>query len=463
MRFCQVCNLTSRKGSITMSMYEDRIKRINKEIASLEDKIAKELDTQSKNHKSISSVDKSITKSTSITSARQKDRKINNLQDGIAKAQSNIAKLRNTLASKRSDLSTAEDRLRKEQEKQDDKRRKTELEHEKKLTREARARQQILPATPELRQFTESVELSGGQDKEHDVFIAHASEDKKDFVEPLAHLLREIGLNVWYDDFTLRYGLSLRQQIDKGILNSRRGVVVISHAFFSKDWPQTEFDGMMSIQMDDGTPFVFPIWHDIGKADVAKRSPTLAGIFAASTSVLDIEQMAAAVAESVPGFEPRSLDEPEINVEASELDAEERTLLRGLMNINRRIFKYWYDVAHNYWFEGASAWERPVDPEDALANAQNAKDYEDLVEARDEIGVFASDEILKLADSMAERIGNCQKRLLYEVQRYGISDPKAQGPLWREAQAGTRETFKSQNTEAFYLSLQEHIREQLKR
>lgn len=448
---------------MTMSMYEGRIKRLSREIASLEDKIAKELNVQSKNQKSISLVAKSITKNTSVASARQKDGKINNLQDGIAKAQSNVAKLRKTLASKRSDLSTAEDRFRKEQEKHDDKRRKTELEHEKKLTREARDRQQILPAIPELRQFTENVELTEGQDKEYDVFIAHASEDKKDFVEPLARLLREIGLNVWYDDFALRYGLSLRQQIDKGILNSRRGVVVISHAFFSKQWPQAELDGMMSIEMGDGTPFIFPIWHDIGKDDVAKRSPTLSGIFAASTSALDIEQMAAAVAESVPGFESKSLNEPEIDVAASELDAEERTLLRGLMNINRRIFKYWYNVAHNYWFEGASAWERPVDPEDALANARDAKDYDDLVEARDEIEVFASDEILELADSMAERIGSCQKRLLYEVQRYGISDPKAQGPLWREAQAEVRGTFKSQNTEAFYLSLQEHIREQLKR
>lgn len=320
-----------------------------------------------------------------------------------------------------------------------------------------------MPSISEFRQFTESVESTERQDKEYDVFIAHASEDKNDFVEPLVHLLRDMGMNVWYDDFVLKYGLSLRQQIDKGILNSRRGVVVISHAFFSKRWPQTELDGMMSITMEDGSPFIFPIWHDIEREDVAKQSPTLSGIYAASTNLLDIEQMAAAVAETVPGFEPKSLDEPEISAEASELDSEERTLLRGLTNINRRIFKYWYSVSHNYWHEGASAWERPIDPEEALVNAQEAKDYDDLVDARDEIEAFASDEILELAGEVAERIGNCQKRLLYEVQRYGIDDPKAQGPLWRDAQMGIRETLKSQNTEAFYLSLQEHIRNRLKR
>jgi hypothetical protein len=43
---------------------------------------------------------------------------------------------------------------------------------------------------------------SGGET--HDVFISHASEDKDDFVRPLANALIEQGLNVWYDEMTLR-------------------------------------------------------------------------------------------------------------------------------------------------------------------------------------------------------------------------------------------------------------------
>jgi TIR domain len=39
---------------------------------------------------------------------------------------------------------------------------------------------------------------------EWDVFISHASEDKDDFVRPLAHGLEEKGLKVWFDEFTLR-------------------------------------------------------------------------------------------------------------------------------------------------------------------------------------------------------------------------------------------------------------------
>jgi TIR domain len=48
---------------------------------------------------------------------------------------------------------------------------------------------------------------------EWDVFISHASEDKDDFVRRLAHGLEEKGLKVWFDEFTLTVGDSLRRSI----------------------------------------------------------------------------------------------------------------------------------------------------------------------------------------------------------------------------------------------------------
>src|SRR5262249_39849411 len=44
-----------------------------------------------------------------------------------------------------------------------------------------------------------------------DVFISHASEDKKTIVEPLAAALSDLGVKVWYDNFLLRGGDSLTQ------------------------------------------------------------------------------------------------------------------------------------------------------------------------------------------------------------------------------------------------------------
>jgi hypothetical protein len=40
-----------------------------------------------------------------------------------------------------------------------------------------------------------------------DVFISHASEDKESFVRPLAIALKNLGLLVWYDEFS--FGLAI--------------------------------------------------------------------------------------------------------------------------------------------------------------------------------------------------------------------------------------------------------------
>ena len=46
---------------------------------------------------------------------------------------------------------------------------------------------------------------------EYDVFISHASEDKDAIVRPMANALAAEGLVVWYDEFELRIGDSLRR------------------------------------------------------------------------------------------------------------------------------------------------------------------------------------------------------------------------------------------------------------
>ena len=56
--------------------------------------------------------------------------------------------------------------------------------------------------------------------KEWDVFISHASEDKEEFVRPLAHLLEERGFKVWYDEFTIKPGDRISASISKGLANS---------------------------------------------------------------------------------------------------------------------------------------------------------------------------------------------------------------------------------------------------
>jgi hypothetical protein len=126
----------------------------------------------------------------------------------------------------------------------------------------------------------------------HDVFISHASEDKADVARPLADLLVDRGLDVWYDEFTLSVGDSLRRSIDRGLGSSRFGVVVLSPDFFRKEWTQAELAGLVAKQRASGGKVLLPIWHRITKDEVLSYSPTLADLKALSTAVMTLGEIA---------------------------------------------------------------------------------------------------------------------------------------------------------------------------
>ena len=127
--------------------------------------------------------------------------------------------------------------------------------------------------------------------KQWDVFISHASEDKEDFVEPLAKALQLSGLKVWYDKTALTVGDRLRQKIDEGLAQSRYGIVVLSHNFFAKQWPKEELEGLFAKEIAGvpGLKVILPVWHSITAREVAQYSPMLAGRFGANSSAgLDV-------------------------------------------------------------------------------------------------------------------------------------------------------------------------------
>jgi hypothetical protein len=156
---------------------------------------------------------------------------------------------------------------------------------------------------PPLDSLTESVAAVNHADndiipKEWDVFISHAHEDKDEIVRPLAHVLQQHGLRVWFDEFELRMGDSLRRKIDQGIAHSAFGVVVLSTAFFAKNWAQYELDGLVTRSVD-GSQVLLPLWHKVTKAEVMAQSPSLADKLARSTTDSTLDEVAAEIAQIV--------------------------------------------------------------------------------------------------------------------------------------------------------------------
>jgi hypothetical protein len=75
-----------------------------------------------------------------------------------------------------------------------------------------------------------------------------------------------------------------RGSIDRGLANSRYGIVVLSKSFLKKQWPQWELDGLVQRQMN-GSKVILPLWHGVSGTEIAEYSPSLANIVAARTDL----------------------------------------------------------------------------------------------------------------------------------------------------------------------------------
>ena len=109
----------------------------------------------------------------------------------------------------------------------------------------------------------------------HDVFVCHASEDKA-YVDRLVAALKRADVKVWYDKDFLKWGDGLRSFIDRGLANSRYGIVVFSRAFLKrKHWTEHELNGLFAKERN-GRKVILPIWHRITDRELLKYSPAFA-------------------------------------------------------------------------------------------------------------------------------------------------------------------------------------------
>jgi TIR domain-containing protein len=136
-----------------------------------------------------------------------------------------------------------------------------------------RIKDQAASPTPATRRAT--VRPTAPILKSWDAFVSYAGEDRESVARPLADALRSQGLKVWFDKFELTLGDRLRRKLDEGLAASRFGIVILSHAFFSKHWPQVELDGLAQREVA-GDKVILPLWYGIDRDGVAVYSPMLA-------------------------------------------------------------------------------------------------------------------------------------------------------------------------------------------
>lgn len=132
----------------------------------------------------------------------------------------------------------------------------------------------------------------------YDVFISYAHEDKENLVTSLARLLHDIGVTVWYDEFSLKVGDSLSRTIDRGLSASRYGIIVVSKHFINKPWPEYELRGLVSKEIGRDK-VILPVWHNVTREEVLNFSPPLADKLALDTNRLSLEQIAVSLLEVI--------------------------------------------------------------------------------------------------------------------------------------------------------------------
>jgi hypothetical protein len=73
----------------------------------------------------------------------------------------------------------------------------------------------------------------------YDVFLSHSAKDK-DVVRAIAQRLKDDGLKVWFDEWTIKPGDSIPAKIEDGLEHSRVLVLCMSERAFGSDWAQSE-------------------------------------------------------------------------------------------------------------------------------------------------------------------------------------------------------------------------------
>lgn len=274
-----------------MALYTSTISRLQTEIADLQKRDAqearKESDATGKIARALDEAHRTKQASTQISKLKDAERYQRELADALKKR----ADYRSKIAAKTKDLHSNVDR----QATEDERSRKRIADEQKKLIRDREDHERRITAEVRSRSFIRPPEIAVSNtelaEAGFDYFISHASEDKDDFVRSLAEELRELGAKVFYDEFTLKVGDSLRRNIDRGLSSSRFGVVVLSEHFFKKEWPARELDGLVAMEVA-GRSRILPIWHKVSKDEVAAYSPTLADKVALNTAIMGVRDIA---------------------------------------------------------------------------------------------------------------------------------------------------------------------------
>ncbi|WP_265693755.1 toll/interleukin-1 receptor domain-containing protein, partial [Providencia rustigianii] len=84
-----------------------------------------------------------------------------------------------------------------------------------------------------------------------DVFICHASEDKKDIATPVYNELTKINISAFIDHVQIKWGDSLVEKINSALVKSKYVIAILSANSVEKEWPQRELRAVLASEISE--------------------------------------------------------------------------------------------------------------------------------------------------------------------------------------------------------------------
>lgn len=107
-----------------------------------------------------------------------------------------------------------------------------------------------------------------------DVFLCHAWDDRQGVAKELHDLLEAAGVKVWFSEKDLSLGVPMMRAIDKGLANSRVGLVLVTPAFLNRLPKEGVADKELSALLARNQ--LVPIVHNTTYEALRNVSPLLA-------------------------------------------------------------------------------------------------------------------------------------------------------------------------------------------
>lgn len=130
-----------------------------------------------------------------------------------------------------------------------------------------------------------------------DVFLCHAWNDRKEAAKELHDLLEAAGVKVWFSEKDLGLGVPMMRAIDRGLANSRIGLVLVTPAMLERLPQESVADKELSTLLAGNQ--LIPIVHNTSYDALRNVSPMLASRTGLDTSEDSMKIVAEKIAELV--------------------------------------------------------------------------------------------------------------------------------------------------------------------